>query len=159
VASERDRLVQAVGQVTQEVFGERVTNPQRAKALALGQGSEGDQDPMPFADAFDVIGTLSAKIPQSIRHDISQLDVVDEHVQLQGTVQSLAQRDQIVELLGQYECFQNIQPGRAQAAGNGTQYALEIELRCPERQQAAGRRGQGGRGSTGASTRSGTTGG
>jgi uncharacterized membrane protein YgcG len=150
ISDERDRLRDALGRVTMEVFNERITSPSRARNLAVGSGGADDQDPLPGADAFDVIGVLSARVPEGVRHDIVQLDITDEHVQLQGVVASLAERDQIVEALRGYECFQNVQPGRVQRTGadNRQQYTLDIELRCPERQQNAGRRGRGGAGNS-----------
>jgi general secretion pathway protein L len=161
IADERDRLRAALERVTLDTFGERIRDPRRARALALGTGGEAEQDPMPGADAFDVVGVLSSRIPDSIRHDIIQLDVAEERVQLQGLVDSLQHRDEIIEALRGYECFQNIQPGRVQRnpGDNRQQYTLDIELRCPERQQA-GRRGAGGRaGGTGTSSGNRPTGG
>lgn len=159
LADERDRLRAALGSVTQEVLGQRITDPRRARALALGTGSENEQDPQPPADAFDVIGVLSTRIPDSIRHDITQLDVQEERVQIQGLVDSLQQRDQIIEALSGYECFQGVQAGRAQRnpGDDRQQYTLEIEFRCPERQQASRRRGGGdSSGETGGQRGSGT---
>jgi hypothetical protein len=138
VVQERDRLRTALGRATLDAFGERVSDPRRAKALATGNAPDADQDPMPAADAFDVVGVLSARIPESVHHDVNSLDVADERVEMQGIVDTLADRDQIIEQLGHYECFQNIQAGRAQrnAGDNRQQYTLNIELRCPERQNS-----------------------
>jgi general secretion pathway protein L len=145
VSQERDRLRTALTHVTLDAFGERITDPRRAKALATGNAADADQDPMPLVDAFDVVGVLSSRIPENVHHDISSLDVSDERVEIQGVVDTLADRDQIIEQLGHYECFQNIQAGRAQrnAGDNRQQYTLNIELRCPERQNAGTRRGAG----------------
>ena len=160
VAQERDRLRTALSRVTMDVFGERINDPRRAKSLATGTNSDADQDPMPLADAYDVVGTLSARIPETIRHDVSSLDISDERVEIQGLVASLADRDSIVESLGHYECFQNIQAGRAQrnAGDDRQQYTLTIELRCPERQNArrttGTRAGSSGSGSSGSGSQS-----
>jgi general secretion pathway protein L len=160
ISQERDRLRVALGRVTLDAFGERVNDPRRAKALATGNTPDADTDPMPLSDAFDVVGVLSARIPESVHHDINSLDVADERVEIQGIVDTLADRDQIVEQLGHYECFQNIQAGRAQrnAGDNRQQYTLNIELRCPERQNATNRRGTGTRpaGSTGSGSSGGS---
>lgn len=143
VSQERDRLRSAMQRVTLDVFGERISDPRRAKSLATGNAIDPDQDPLPPTDAYDVIGVLSARIPAAVRHDVSSLDVTDERVELQGLVDSLADRDQIVEQLGHYECFQNLQAGRVQQnpGDNRQQYTLDINVRCPERQSAGTRRG------------------
>ncbi len=163
IADERTRLVQVLGRITQETFGERITNPRRAREVALGGGGEAEQDPQPGADSIDVIGVLSTRIPEAVRHDLTQLDVQEEHVQVQGVVGSLQDRDQIVEALGHYECFQNVRPGRAQRnpGDSRQQYALDLDLRCPERQQAGARRGSstaGNRTTSSSSTTGGTSG-
>ena len=164
---ERDRLRTALAAVSTEAFGERVVDPTRARALAQGTGGGTiDEDPLPLADAFDTIGVLSARIATEIRHDVASLEVNDEHVEIQGLVGSLADRDRIVDALGHYECFQNVHPGRAQrnAGDDRQQYTLDIELRCPERRTGT-RRGAtrpggagaaGGTGGTGGAARGGT---
>jgi hypothetical protein len=132
--SERERLSQVLARVTLDTFGQRVTDPARARSMARGGGAETETNPVPAADALDVIGVLSARIPESIHHDVTQLDVTDERVQLQGLVDSLAERDQIVDAIDDFQCFQNIQRGRTQRnpGDNRQQYALEFELRCPD---------------------------
>lgn len=144
-ASERDRLTTALALVTQEVFEERITDPQLAMAKARGSG-ETIQDPLPPADAFDVIGTISSKIPEGTRnHDVSQLEVADERVQLQGIAATVQDRDRIVDELKTYECFPTVTPGRTQTnpSDNRQQYTLDIEFRCPGRTSSTRRPGSG----------------
>jgi general secretion pathway protein L len=161
-ASERDRLTAALAVVTQEVFEERITDPQLAIAKARGSG-ETLQDPMPPADAFDVVGTISSKIPEGTRnHDITQLEVSDERVQVQGIAATVQDRDSIVEALKTYECFQNVTPGRTTSGSdNRQQYTLDVEFRCPGRASSARRPGGASAGSGSGSSPSGgaTTGG
>jgi hypothetical protein len=155
ISSERDRLTAALALVTSDVFEERITDPQRAIAKARGSG-ETIQDPIPPADAFDVVGVLSTKIPEGTRnHDITQLEVSDERVQIQGVAATVQDRDRIVDALKTYECFPTVTPGRTQRnpGDDRQQYALEIEFRCPGR-VASSRRGTTG---TNANTTTGTT--
>jgi uncharacterized membrane protein YgcG len=157
LVTERNRLQDTLAAVTQEVFGERVLDPDRAIAMARGEGSSDDVDPAPPADAYDVLGVLSTRIPDNVRHDIEQLDIRGEHVTLQGIVDTLADRDKVVEALQQYACFPNVRPGRATTSpgDNRQKYTLDIEFRCPEAQQrersGRGRAGRGGASSGGAS--------
>ncbi|MBL8683662.1 MAG: hypothetical protein JNK05_31110 [Myxococcales bacterium] len=157
-ASERDRLTAALAVVTQEVFEERITDPQVAIAKARGSG-ETLQDPLPPSDAFDVIGTLSSKIPEGTRnHDITQLEVSDERVQVQGIAATVQDRDSIVDALKTYECFQNVTPGRTTSGSdNRQQYTLDIEFRCPGRASST-RRPNSGAATTNTTGTTGTTG-
>ncbi|MDP3276272.1 MAG: hypothetical protein Q8Q09_13815 [Deltaproteobacteria bacterium] len=154
IRSDRDRLTAALALVTSDVFEERITDPQTAIARARG-ANETIQDPLPPADAFDVVGVISTRIPEGTRnHDIMQLEVNDEHVQIQGIAATVQDRDSIVEALKQYECFPTVTPGRTQRnpGDERHQYTLDVDFRCPGRQvRRGGRAGAGGTtaGSTG----------
>ena len=99
LVTERNRLQETLGAVTQEVFNDRVTDPDRAASMARGEGSGDDVDPLPPADAYDVLGVLSTRIPENVRHDVELLDVRGEHIQIQGIVDTLADRDKVVEAM------------------------------------------------------------
>jgi hypothetical protein len=160
LVTERNRLQDTLAAVTQEVFSERVLDPDRAINLARGEGNTDDVDPAPAADAYDVIGVLSTRIPENVRHDVEQIDNRGEHVTLQGIVDTLADRDKVVEALQQYACFPNVRPGRSTTnpGDNRQKYTLDVEFRCPEAQprtarpRATGRTGTSGSGSGGGST-------
>ncbi len=150
LVTERNRLQDTLASVTQEVFGERTVDPDRAERLARGEGSADDVDPLPPADAYDVMGVLSTRIAENVRHDIELLDIRGEHVQIQGIVDTLADRDKVVEALQGYACFPNVRPGRSTTnpGDNRQKYTLDIEFRCPEAQQRDTTRGRGQRGNT-----------
>jgi general secretion pathway protein L len=154
--TERNRLEETLGSVTQEVFASRTTDPSRAERLARGEDSDGDVDPAPPADAYDVLGVLSTKIQSNVRHDVELLDIRGEHVQLQGIVDTLADRDKVVDALKEYPCFPNVRPGRATTnpGDNRQKYTLDVEFRCPETQQRSttNRNTRGRNGSSGSST-------
>ena len=151
LVTERNRLQDTLGAVTQEVFGSRVVDPDRASDLARGDGDGDDVDPAPAADAFDVLGVLSTRIDTSVRHDIEQLDIRGEHVTVQGIVDTLADRDKVVEALQAYPCFPTVRPGRATTnpGDNRQKYTLDVDFRCPEAQprERSGRSGRGRSGS------------
>lgn len=159
LVTERNRLQDTLGAVTQEVFGERLLDPDRAIDMARGEGASDDIDPAPPADAYDVIGVLSTRIADNVRHDVEQVDIRGEHVTLQGIVDTLADRDKVVEALQQYACFPNVRPGRSTSnpGDNRQKYTLDIEFRCPEAQttdrNARGRTGRtGGQSGSGSGT-------
>lgn len=162
LVTERNRLQDTLGAVTQEVFGSRVVDPDRASDLARGDGDGEDVDPAPAADAFDVLGVLSTRIDTSVRHDIEQLDIRGEHITVQGIVDTLADRDKVVEALQAYPCFPTVRPGRATTnpGDNRQKYTLDVDFRCPEAQprERTGRSGRGRSGSGGSGSDSETGG-
>lgn len=144
LVQERDRLQATLTTVTQEVFHEAVDDPNRAMALARGEGGEDFVDPLPGADAYDVVGVLSTRITPDVRHDVEQLDIRGEHVQVQGVVDSLADRDKVVEALQGYPCFTAVRPGRVTTSPDNRQkYTLDIDFRCPDVQRERARTGSG----------------
>jgi hypothetical protein len=159
LAAERTRLQQTLRAVTQEVYGEPVEDPTRAMAMARGDSHRDDVDPMPAADAFDVLGVLSQRINETVRHDVEQLDIRGEHVQMQGVVSTLADRDKVVEWLGAYPCFPELRPGRVTTTpgDNRQKYTLDIEFRCPG--ASTGQTRAGAAGTSGGSNTGGRSGG
>ncbi len=164
LVAERTRLQETLRTVTQEVYGEPVEDPTRAMAMARGDSHRDDVDPMPAADAFDVLGVLSQRINDTVRHDVEQLDIRGEHVQMQGVVSTLADRDKVVEWLGAYPCFPEVRPGRVTTTpgDNRQKYTLDIEFRCPGAASERARAGTdttGTAGGSGSSTQGGRSGG
>jgi general secretion pathway protein L len=157
LVTERDRVQETLGAVTQEVFGERVLDADRAVSMARGEGGDDAIDPVPSSDAYDVLGVLSTRIADNVRHDIEQLTVNGEHVQMQGIVDTLADRDKVVEAMQGYACFPNVRPGRAvtNPGDNRQKYTLDIDFRCPEAQSNNSRNSRNGR-STGGNGRGGS---
>lgn len=134
VHKDRDALQDALGQVTKEVLGTEATSAQDAQDLLTKATSLGDEDPMPHADAFDVMVYISEAIPASMTHDIEELDVQKEHVTIRGIVGSVSDAQSIQEALGEDACLANVKvKSTTQAVGTDRQkYVLEMDLRCPE---------------------------
>jgi hypothetical protein len=82
---------------------------------------------------------VSAAIPQEISHEVKRLmlEVADEkregRMELQGALDSLAQRDQIVSQLGNHPCFHDIELGKTTPVPNQNRinYQIEAVLQCP----------------------------
>ena len=123
--------------VTEDAFDEETTSPTRAREL-LERGPQ-SQDPLPRFDAYDVLDALSALIPAEITHDTRRLHVELEEgghtgrFELQGTVASVAQRDEIAAAVEGHECFHELEKGRTTPGpGNeGLNYQIEAQIRCP----------------------------
>ncbi len=140
VAADRKALETTLGDVTKDVLGEATTDPERAnELLQKGPGSL-DDDPLPRADAMDVMVELSELIPTTkMKHDIEKLEVTRQgngafRVMLQGIAPTVADVNTIEAALKTYRCFNNASiPKKTKAISDDRQkYTFEAELRCPE---------------------------
>lgn len=134
VSKERANLEAALAQVSKEVLGEETTSADHAQELLQQQTAQADEDPMPHADAFDVMVKLSEDIPQSMKHDIEELDVQKAHVSVHGIVGSIPDAQSIVASLKSERCFSDVKmPRTTQVVGGERQkYVIEFDLKCPE---------------------------
>ncbi len=138
-SKEKTVLEGALALVTKDVLGEETTSAQRAKELLNQQTAMSDEDPLPHADAFDVMVKLSEQIPQSMTHDIEELDIQKNHVVVHGIVASVADAQTIRTNLANERCFTDPKITRTnQMVGDTRQkYALEFDLKCPEDQKGS----------------------
>lgn len=136
-SKERAALEGALGKVTKEVLGEETTSAERAKELLGQQTSINDEDPLPHADAFDVMVKISDLIPPSMVHDIEELDIQKGHVVLHGIVGSIPDAQQIKTNVSNEKCFSDAKITRTnQVVGDNRQkYVLEFDIKCPEDQK------------------------
>ena len=96
-------------------------------------------DPLPRFDAYDALAAVSAAIAPEITHEVRRLmlEVADEkregRMELQGALDSLSQRDQIVSQLGNHPCFHEIELGKTTPVANQNRinYQIEAVLQCP----------------------------
>lgn len=138
-SKERAVLENALAMVSKEVLGEETTSAERAKELLSSQTSLNDEDPLPHADGFDVMVKLSEQIPQSMTHDIEELDLQKNHVIVHGIVGTVADTETIRTNLKNERCFTEPKITRTtQMVGENRQkYVLEFDLKCPEDQKGA----------------------
>ncbi len=136
-SKEKVVLEAALATVSKDVLGEETTSAQRAKELLASQTAINDEDPLPHADAFDVMVKLSEQIPESMTHDIEELDVQKNHVIVHGIVNTVAEAETIRTNLKTERCFSEPKITRTtQMVGENRQkYVLEFELKCPEDQK------------------------
>ncbi len=132
-SKERTTLETALGTVTKEVFGEETTSAERATELLSAQAAT-EEDPLPHADSFDVMVRLSEHIPQSMTHDIEELDIQKNHVVVHGVVGTITEAQSIVTSLATEKCFSEVKNTRiSQVVGGERQkYVIEFDLKCPE---------------------------
>jgi general secretion pathway protein L len=141
---DRDTLEAALTSVTKDVLGEQTASASRAQDLLSSQTGSADEDPLPHADAFDVMVGLSEGIPESMTHDIEDLDVQKGHAVVHGIVGSVTDAQQILETMKSTRCFQDAKITRTdRMVGSDRQkYVMEFDIKCPEDQKGA-RRGTG----------------
>lgn len=133
-SKEKAVLEASLGNVTKEVLGESTPEAERANELLSQQTALSDEDPLPHADAFDVMVKLSEAIPQSMTHDIEELDIQKNHVIVHGVVGSVADAQAVRQTLANEKCFSDPKITRttAQVGGTAQKYVLEFDLKCPE---------------------------
>ena len=132
VHKERDALEGALGAVTQEVLGTEATTAQDAQDLLSKEVALTDEDPMPHADAFDVMVRLSEAVPTTMTHDVEELDVQKGHVVVRGIVGSIPDAQSIASSLAEDKCMKDVKiKNTTQAVGSERQkYLLEMDLKC-----------------------------
>jgi general secretion pathway protein L len=137
-SKEKTVLEAALATVSKDVLGEETTSATRAKELLNAQTAINDDDPLPHADAFDVMVKLSDQIPQSMTHDIEELDIQKNHVVVHGIVATVADAETIRTNLKNERCFTEPKITRTnQMVGESRQkYVLEFDLKCPEDQKS-----------------------
>ncbi|MFI5301231.1 MAG: type IV pilus biogenesis protein PilM [Polyangiales bacterium] len=134
LSKERATVELALATVSKDVLGEETMSASRVQELLSAQVGTIDEDPMPHGDAFDVMVKLSEDIPQSMKHDIEELDVQKSHVILHGIVGTIPDAQSIMaSLKGEY-CFQDVKITRTNqvVGGERQKYVMEFDLKCPE---------------------------
>jgi len=138
-AKEKAALEKALATVTKDVLGEETSSATRANEILASQTAINDEDPLPHADAFDVMVKISDAIPASMVHDIDELDIQKNHVIVHGIVGSIPDAQQIKTNLSNEKCFSDVKITRTNqvVGGDRQKYQLELDLKCPEDQKGA----------------------
>jgi general secretion pathway protein L len=142
LADEQEVLRAELAKVTRDVFGRSTEDATQAEDWILNPKSS---DPLPRFDAYDTMAALSDSISESITHEVRRLrielggDKREGRLELQGSIDSLAQRDEIVGELDDHPCLRDIELGRTTPAGNEGRIAYQIEavVQCPGEVDAA----------------------
>ena len=120
--------------VSQQVLGKPLADPAEAHEAFVTQKSLEESDPMPHMDAFDIMVAVSNAIPDTIMHDIEELDMQREHVKMTGIVGTADEAQQISSKLKEHRCFQEVKLSKVVQVVNSDRqkYGLEWDVRCPE---------------------------
>jgi general secretion pathway protein L len=136
LVNERDALRTRLASVTKELFGEAASDVEQAQRLLVSQRSG---DPLPRFDAFDALNVVSGSISPEVTHDVRRLRIEvgdDKHdgvIELQGSLSTIEQRDEVAEALAKHPCFGEVKKGKTSPAreANRINYQLETSIRCP----------------------------
>ncbi len=135
--TEHAALEERMRETTQRLFGRPADSVSDARELLAGGSALAD--PRPRMDAFDVLDTLSTKVPESIRHQTFRLRIEtddearDGRFEISGIVPTISDRDTIATALEQHECVTQVDRGPTTPAPNneGQNYRLEGTIQCP----------------------------
>ncbi len=135
---ERETLAGALAVVSKDVLGEETRDAARATEL-LDKGPGGaDEDPLPRADAFDVLAKLADAVPADVKHDVEEIDVqrgapqASMRVNIHGVVPKVQDAENLATKLKESRCFHDVKLVKTsqQIGGEGQKYHMEFELRC-----------------------------
>jgi general secretion pathway protein L len=130
--AERDQLQDQLKRQTQELFGEPRLDGRQVATL-LKRSFKDEMAPIPKATAYDLLGEISRRVPESdkIKLDITDLDILPKKVVIRGTVESAAAVDELRRKLDESECFDEIvQGGITEASGGVKSFSLTIASKC-----------------------------
>jgi len=129
--AEHETLVARLGAATRDVLGDEITDPDKVKDAIEGGQIKADEDPMPRADAFDVMVALSKAVPKDITHDVVDFDVRAGKATIQGVVPSVGDAEQIAKNMKENRCFKDVNiKGTSQFTEGRHKYTLVFELKC-----------------------------
>lgn len=133
LTAERELLLSQVETATEEVFGEETKEIDKAREM-LEKRAAADDDPLPKADAFDILVKFSEAVPKEIVHDVLEFDLNRGHATIQGTVPSIPDGQAIADKMKEHKCFKDVKISRtAQYTGNKQKYVLEFDVKCEEK--------------------------
>ena len=136
LSREHEVLTASLAAISRDVLGEETEDPERARELLDTGGGRAVSDPMPHADAFDVLVGLSETIPMTMTHDIDEFDMQRGKVKIRGIVDTAADAKKIAKDVEKIRCVKNIKTGKITQVVNSDRqkYSLEFDVRCAEDQ-------------------------
>lgn len=134
--ADKEIALAKLAQTSLEVLGESTTDVERAREL-LEKGPAVEDDPLPRADAFDVMVQLAKAVPEDVVHDVLDFDVQRNHVTIQGAVPSVTDAQKIVDGLKEHRCLKESKGVRTSQFGpDRLKYTVELDLKCDDKKKA-----------------------
>lgn len=138
--AERQHLDERLAVVSQEILGQETRDPAQARELLEAGGGADEDDPLPGADAFDVMVQLSKSVPEDVVHDVAEFDVSRGHAIIHGVVPKEADAQKTAETIAEgmrkHACLRDVKIQKVQQFGTDKQkYIMEMDVRCGERKK------------------------
>ena len=126
------------------MLGEETQDAAYALELLERAGGNALTDPMPHADAFDILTGISEAIPMSITHDIEEFDMQRGRVKINGVVPTTADAQKVASGVKRIRCVEAVKMGKITQVINSDRqkYVLEFEVKCPEDAGKGGKKKQ-----------------
>jgi len=147
LGAERAILDAELKATTKDVFNEETADMARARELLDKGPAAGEEDPMPGADAFDVMLLYSESVPKEMGgvplvHDVLEFDLNRGHVTITAVIpkdaDAAATTDKIVAGMKENACFKDPKVQKTTQYGTDKQkYILELDIRCDDKKPAA----------------------
>jgi general secretion pathway protein L len=154
-SEENERQSAAIEEQTKKLFGRAITRAADIRELLEPQKVEAA--PIPKRDAYDIVVEFSKRIPESVVHDITFIEIKPKRITVRGVVDAvlktpggdadggveqpevepdagpdLSPTDLVKAKLEEFtECFTAIRINKVTAAGTRRRYTMEIDSRCP----------------------------
>ncbi len=134
LSRERESLEAELQSITKVVFGQGTTDPEEAQSLITQSQGQKSEDPMPYMDGFGVAVALAEVIPESVVHDVEELDVQKGKIALRGLVNSAEDAQTVSKALEDHRCIEGANISKITQVVNSDRekYVLEATIRCPE---------------------------
>ncbi len=145
VSAQAERVKLQLEDETQRVLGQRTVSREIIERKINPEGAV--KSPLPSRDAYDIVIELSKRIPESVVHDVDELDIKPRHVKIRGQVDAelklsesdtddesidLSPTDLIKSKLSEFEeCFTSFKLPRVRTINDRQEYTMEIESTCP----------------------------
>lgn len=136
--AEHEFLKAKLAAATRDVLGEETDDIDRARELLEPGSGAAEEDPLPHADAFDVMVQLAKAAPKEMTHDVTEFDVSRGHAVIQGVVPTVSDAQTISEGMKEHKCFKDVKIARtSQYSGDRTKYVLEFDIKCDAKKKKA----------------------
>jgi general secretion pathway protein L len=129
---ERTGLEEQLAATTEVYFGSATREPKEAADLLDAAVAGKSDDPMPALDGFDVLRALSERIPQSLVHDVVDLDFKKNQLALKGLVNTIDDSNTVEKSVAEHPCFKDVNLSHTTKLKekNKQKYTLELKVDC-----------------------------
>ncbi len=129
--SERASLEEQLAVSTKAHFGKETRNPKLVDEWLDAAVAGKTGDPMPKVDAWDVL-LQTGKIPNTIVHDIADLDFNRGDLTIKGVVPSIDDAHAVAKIFKEHKCFKEVNISRTTKLkrDNRQKYTLDLKARC-----------------------------